>query len=151
MPRRHWLERDIVGALIGVALLSGCSQAAPASDAGAANVSAGAPSVDAAMATCSDLGGENAARIAACTAVIQASAAPPETRARALNNRGVLISSQGDLDRAIADYDAAIQIDPNYAAAFYNRAKAWPQKGDGAHADADSAEAVRLDPGLAGR
>jgi tetratricopeptide (TPR) repeat protein len=106
--------------------------------------------VDASMTTCSELGGDTPARIAACTAVIEAPSAPPVSRERALNNRGVLKSGQDD-DGAIADYDAAIAIDPHYAAAFYNRAKAWQRKGDSAKADADSAEAVRLDPGLAGR
>jgi tetratricopeptide (TPR) repeat protein len=104
--------------------------------------------VTAQMTTCSDIGGESAPRLAACTAVIQ-SGADAVTRQRALNNRGVLLSGQDD-DRAIADYDAAIAINPQYAAAFYNRAQAWRHKGDTAKADADAAEAVRLDPGLAG-
>lgn len=103
------------------------------------------------MKTCSDIGGENAPHIAACTAVIGASAAGPTTRSRALNNRGVLLGFQGDDDHAIADYDAAIAINPQYAAGFYNRAKAWRGKGDAARADADAAEAVRLEPGLKGR
>jgi tetratricopeptide (TPR) repeat protein len=103
------------------------------------------------MATCSDIGGETAPRLAACTAVIQSSAATSDLRAKALNNRGVLASGQGDIDRAIADYDAAIRVNPRYAAAFYNRAQAWRRKSGTARADADSAEAVRLDPKLAGR
>jgi len=107
--------------------------------------------VDGQMKTCSDIGGENAPHIAACTAVIGASAAGPTTRSRALNNRGVLLGFQGDDDHAIADYDAAIAINPQYAAGFYNRAKAWRGKGDAARADADAAEAVRLEPGLKGR
>ena len=102
------------------------------------------------MAICSELGGETAPRVAACTAVIQSVAAPSDTRAKALNNRGVLSSGQGDNDLAITDYDAAIRINPKYPAAFYNRAQAWRRKGDTARADADAAEAVRLEPGLAG-
>jgi tetratricopeptide (TPR) repeat protein len=106
--------------------------------------------VDASMTACSELGGDTPARIAACTAVIQSPAAPSVTRERAFNNRGVLKAGQDD-DGAIADYDAAIGIDPHYAAAFYNRAQVWRRKGDAAKAEADAAEAVRLDPGLAGR
>ena len=30
----------------------------------------------------------------------------------------------GDLDRAVADYDEAIRLKPDYVAAFYNRALA---------------------------
>jgi tetratricopeptide (TPR) repeat protein len=86
----------------------------------------------------------------ACTTIVQSNSASAETRARALNNRGVMTSQSGDQDRAIADDNAAIKIDPNYAAAFYNRSKAKQRKGDGAGAASDSATAVRLDPGLAG-
>jgi hypothetical protein len=34
----------------------------------------------------------------------------------------------GDLDRAIGDYDEAIRLKPDYAAAFYNRALALADK-----------------------
>jgi tetratricopeptide (TPR) repeat protein len=145
------VRAQTLGVLVGLALLlAGCGQrgAAPAADASPAQA---APDIDAAMTTCSSLGGDNATRIAACTSVIGASGAPAQTRARAMNNRGVLTLFQGDPDGAIADYSAAIQIDPTYATAFYNRAKAWRQKGDSVRADADAAEAVRLDPNLAGR
>jgi tetratricopeptide (TPR) repeat protein len=131
-------------------LLGACGQSAPAP---AANASAlgGDAGVDADMATCSDIGGQTAPRLAACTAVVQSSAASAETRSRALNNHGVLLDGKGDNDGAIADYNAAIGINPQYAAAFYNRAQAWRRNGDAAKADADAAEAVRLDPNLAGR
>ena len=107
--------------------------------------------VDAEMKTCSDIGSKNTPRSAACTAVIQPSAADPTNRSRALNNRCMLLGFQGDADHAIADYDAPIAIKPHYADGFYNRAKAWRHKGDAARADADAAETVRLDPGLKGR
>ncbi len=136
---------SLIGAL---AWLGACSQSpAPAASASPSDSEA---RVAADMATCSDLGGGTAPRVAACTAVIQSSAANSVDRSRALNNRGVLFVGQGDADRAIADYDAAIGINPQYAIAFYNRAQAWRRKGDAARADADSAEAVRLDPNLAG-
>lgn len=145
--RRSRLSAGLIGAL---ALLGGCSQPPPAQPAGTAPANASA-SVDADMATCSELGGETAPRVTACTSVIQSNAATTETRSRALNNRGVLFSGQGDSDHAIADFDEAIRINPPYAAAFYNRAQAWRRKGDTTRADADSAQAVRLDPNLAGR
>jgi tetratricopeptide (TPR) repeat protein len=136
--------------LIGAAaVVAACGRPSHAPVA-ASRASVGEANVQASMATCSELGGEDAPRIAACTAVIQSSDATADLRAKALNNRGVLQALQGDQDRAIDDYDAAIAVNPGYAAAFYNRGKAWRRKGDAARAEADSAEAVRLDPNLAG-
>lgn len=137
------------GLLTGMALLSGCGNGAPPA-APAASAAQPAADYDASLKTCSDFGTDGATRLAACNTVIQGGAASAVDRERALNNRGVMTMQTGDQDHAIADFDAAIQIDPNYAAAFYNRAKAKQNKGDSAGAAADSATAVRLDPKLAG-
>src|SRR5215471_14465465 len=51
-----------------------------------------------------------------------------------------------DNNRAIADYNEAIRIDPDYADAFYGRGNAWSEKFDDARALADYNEAIRLDP-----
>lgn len=131
----------LTGAL---AVLAACGQSAP----GPPPPAPVSVDIEASMATCSDIGGETAPRLAACTAVIGSDAAS-EIRAKALNNRGVLESGDGDGPRAMADFDAALAIDPRYSAALYNRAQAWRRSGDTARADADFAQAVRLDPGLA--
>ncbi len=138
-----------VGLVSGLVLLSGCGNGAPPA-APAASPAQPAADYDALLTTCADFGTDDAARLAACNTIIQASAASAVDRERALNDRGVMTMQTGDQDHAIADFDAAIQIDPNYAAAFYNRAKAKQNKGDGAGAAADSATAVRLNPNLAG-
>jgi tetratricopeptide (TPR) repeat protein len=49
---------------------------------------------------------------------------------------------------AIADFDAAIKLDPRYATAFYNRANAKLNAGDKPGAIADYREAVALRPGF---
>ena len=41
---------------------------------------------------------------------------------------------QNEYDKAIADYNSAIDLDPMDAESFYNRAWAWQQKGDNAGA-----------------
>ena len=69
--------------------------------------------------------------------------------ATAYFNRGIAYPPQGDLDRAIADYDQAIRLDPNNASAYNNRGIAGFQKGDYDHAIADYNQAIRLDPSLA--
>src|SRR5262245_13821293 len=57
--------------------------------------------------------------------------------------------SQGDLDRAIADYTIAIQVAPNFALAYFNRALVRQEKGDLDASVADYTKALEIDPGSA--
>lgn len=59
--------------------------------------------------------------IGGCTAVIQAARDVPANMAIAFNGRGNGHAAKGQPDRAIADYDQAIRLNPNYAAPHYNR------------------------------
>jgi len=52
----------------------------------------------------------------------------------------------GDLDRAVADYDQAILIKPDYVAAFYNRGLALTDKEEYAKAISDFTAVLRVDP-----
>jgi len=52
----------------------------------------------------------------------------------------------GDNEQAIADYDQAIALKPDYALAYYNRGIAYRQKGDLDHAIADYDQAIALEP-----
>ncbi len=74
--------------------------------------------------------------------------AEAETRARysALISQGSTDSNAGDNDRAIADFNQAIQLDPKNALAFRSRGDAYTTKGDNDRAIADYNEAIRLDP-----
>ena len=56
---------------------------------------------------------------------------------------------KGDYERAIADFNEAIRLDPKDAAAYRNRGFAWKSKGDYDRAIADYNEAIRLDPKFA--
>lgn len=71
-------------------------------------------------------------------------ASPPD--AATLLARGDGHRSRGDLDRAIADYDAALKVDPKLADAHHNRGVAWHAKGDRRRALADFDAALRLRP-----
>ena len=51
-----------------------------------------------------------------------------------------------DFDRAIADYDQAIKLDPKYALAYLNRGLLWQAKKDHDRAIADFDQAIRLAP-----
>jgi tetratricopeptide (TPR) repeat protein len=55
-------------------------------------------------------------------------------------------SSNKDYDRAIADYNAALRIDPKYASAYNNRGIAYWGKKDYCRARADYEKALQLDP-----
>ena len=81
-------------------------------------------------------------RIKACSAVIQSDAKD----ATAYHNRGAALQSKGDLDKAMADYDQAISLKPDYASAYDSRARIFVAKGDYTRAVADVTKAGELAP-----
>jgi tetratricopeptide (TPR) repeat protein len=89
-------------------------------------------------------------RIAGCTAVITAGGAADLTVAVAHRFRGFGHQLNGDLDRAIADYDTAIRLDPKQARAYNTRGWAYIEKREFDRAITDLDQAIRLDPKLAG-
>ncbi len=64
-------------------------------------------------------------------------------------NRGLAYSNKGENDRAIADYDQALRLVPDYAGVYNNRGLAYWRKGEYDRAIADYEQALRLDPDLA--
>jgi tetratricopeptide (TPR) repeat protein len=87
--------------------------------------------------------------VAACTTAIESERLTAQQLVLALNNRGLGYHNQRDYARAIADFDRAIQLDPQFAAGLSNRANARLKAEDYAGALADLNEAVRLDPTMA--
>ena len=94
--------------------------------------------------TCAKDSGD--AAIAACTRAINSKRYTGRVLALAFNNRGVEWKSKGDLDRAIADYGAAVRLDADYAAAFTNRGLVYERKQDYPHARADFKAALAAAP-----
>ena len=84
-----------------------------------------------------------------CTAMIRSGKYRGRNLAIAYTNRGSAYDDKHDEDRAIADQDAAIKIDPTLDLAFNNRANAYGRKGDNDRAIADYNEAIRLNPKFA--
>jgi tetratricopeptide (TPR) repeat protein len=60
--------------------------------------------------------------------------------------RGLTRLRNGEFDKAIADFDMAIRLDPNYAEAYKNRGNAYIGKGNFNQAIADYTEAIRCNP-----
>jgi tetratricopeptide (TPR) repeat protein len=84
--------------------------------------------------------------VAACTRILQGRGETALKRAEAYNARANAFAHKGEYDRAIADLNEAIRLDPKNAHAFSNRGIAWRHKGDFERAVADYDEAIRLDP-----
>ena len=63
-----------------------------------------------------------------------------------MNSRGLAWRRSGNLDRAIADFDQAIRLNPKDVAAYNNRAMALADRRDFDRAAADYDQALKLDP-----
>jgi tetratricopeptide (TPR) repeat protein len=66
--------------------------------------------------------------------------------APAIMNRGNAYSAKGDFDKAMQDYNEAINLDPKNAGAYVNRALALARHGDFEAAMKDYAKAIALNP-----
>jgi len=122
----------------------------PAADAAAAKKAlAAAPAPGQAsgdFSVCAGNEGTADDRIAACTRAIASERLPQEKLAKTFHSRGVEWIGKGDYDRALADYDEAIRLDPQDPLAYYNRGVARHGKHDYDRAIADYDQAIRLDP-----
>jgi len=61
-------------------------------------------------------------------------------------NRGCVEDEKGDLDGALADYNKAIEINPDYVLAYNNRGNVKKEKGDWNGALADYNKAIEIEP-----
>src|SRR5215471_16148331 len=67
--------------------------------------------------------------IAGCTAVLHARGETKEVLSRALNARGLAYDQKHEPDRALVDYNQAIQLDPKNAQPFNNRGVTYTFRG----------------------
>jgi len=93
---------------------------------------------------CHDLSGDPA--IEACTRAIASGQLSQGALANSYYNRGCEWRAKSEYDRAIADFDQVLQLDPNFVSAYNNRGVAWRGKGEYDRAIADYDQAIRLDP-----
>jgi len=84
---------------------------------------------------------------AACTRIIRDRSESAKERARAHYNRGVTYDEKGDRERAMADYSAAIRLDPKDFDAYNNRCWDRAITGRELHkALADCNKSLRISP-----
>jgi tetratricopeptide (TPR) repeat protein len=81
-----------------------------------------------------------------CGALIDNTKVAKSDRINALIARASILITKGEADRAIADYDVALQLDPTLADIFNARGELHRKKGDRPRALADFAAALRLNP-----
>jgi len=95
---------------------------------------------------CGGVTGNPELAIQVCTRLIEYGSLDRPDLAKAYHNRGAEWASQDNHDRAIADFNMAIELDPKLADAYYNRALSWSEKGDHDRAVADYDAALKLVP-----
>jgi lipoprotein NlpI len=95
---------------------------------------------------CGGASADSAAAVQACTRLIEFGSLERPDLAKAYYARGSEWANQGNADRAIPDFNLAIELDPKLAPAYYNRALAWSSKGDTERAIADYGAAMKLTP-----
>lgn len=95
---------------------------------------------------CGTITGNPRAAIEACTRAIEFLSLDRPDLAKAYYSRGTEYAALGNHDRALPDFNMAIELDPNLASAYYNRALAWSAKGESDRALADYDTAGKLNP-----
>jgi len=90
------------------------------------------------------------AAIEACTRAIDSKKYNGAKQKRVLSllytNRGVEYELKKEFERALADHDQAIKIDPKNPAAYMNRGNTYAAQGDFEHAIADFDQAIKFNP-----
>ena len=87
-------------------------------------------------------------QIAGCTAMIDANKLAPKQRAIAFRLRGTGYFDKKQYDRALADYDQAISLDPSFALAYWNRGNVFNVKGHYDRAIREFDQAIKLNAGF---
>ena len=84
--------------------------------------------------------------LAECGALIDNEKTAKADRIKVLIARAAVFTRKDQIERAIADYDSALQLDPTVADIYNTRGELWWKKGDRPRALADFAAAIKLNP-----
>jgi tetratricopeptide (TPR) repeat protein len=136
--RNHFTAFVVAAAMAGVAMASGAIAATgdPVDN----------PKIDPAPCIEATAVRDDDKITAVCAALIDSEKTAAPERIKALVARAGAYERTGQPERAIADYDAALKLDPTLADIFNARGELWRRKGDLPHALADFGAAIRLNP-----
>jgi tetratricopeptide (TPR) repeat protein len=84
--------------------------------------------------------------IAACTSIINRNDEASSALSKAYNNRGVFFGVQEQFDRAIADFEKAIELDPENPTPYYNQGLTYNDTGDTDRALSDLDHLITMKP-----
>lgn len=102
--------------------------------------------VDPALCLAAALARDDDRTVAACGALIDNAKTEKPDRIKALIARGAAYERKDMIERAIADYDGALRLDPSLADVHNTRGELWRKRGDLPKAVADFAAAMKLNP-----
>ena len=102
--------------------------------------------VDPALCLAAALARDDDKTVAACGALIDNAKTEKADRIKALIARGAAYERKEMADRAIADYDGVLRLDPSLADIHNARGELWRKKGDLPKAVGDFAAAIKLNP-----
>ena len=102
--------------------------------------------VDPAPCTAGAAAGDDDKIIGVCGALIDNEKTARPDRIKALIARGGAFGRKDMTERAIADYDVVLRLDPGLADIFNARGELWRKKGDRPKALADFGMAIKLNP-----
>lgn len=108
-----------------------------------------ATSLQQAWSVCISMDSDADDRVADCSAVIESGQAKGRQLAYAYVSRGMALDKLDNLPGAIADYGAALRLDPDSVSAYYSRALALIGRDDHQNALADLDRAIALSPKMA--
>jgi tetratricopeptide (TPR) repeat protein len=104
------------------------------------------PQVDPAPCVAAVAAGDTGGILALCGALIDNEKTLKPDRIKALIARAGVFARKDEVDRAIADYDTVLRLDPALADIFNARGELWRRKGDRPRALADFGAALKLNP-----
>jgi tetratricopeptide (TPR) repeat protein len=146
--RRHGIWVPAFAGTTMLCVSAACILVAPLSHGAFAATTdpAAQPQVDPAPCVAAITDADDDRIVAVCGALIDNDKTLKADRVKALIARALVYGRQDRVDRAIADYDAALLLDPTLADAFSARGELWHRKGDRPRALADFAAALKLNP-----
>jgi tetratricopeptide (TPR) repeat protein len=112
------------------------------------NEPAAAAPVDPALCVAAVASSDDDRIVTVCSTLIDNIKTERADRLKALIARAGVYTRKDQADRAIADYDAALRLDPTQAVLFNARGELWRKKGDRPRAVRDFGAAIKLDPQL---